>query len=46
MTSATRMTDGTKPTGANAMDPREFKSCCADFYADDMVRRILGDSFE
>ncbi|MBI5490441.1 MAG: class I SAM-dependent methyltransferase, partial [Deltaproteobacteria bacterium] len=22
-----------------------FKACCADFYADDNVRRILGDSF-
>ncbi len=23
----------------------QFKSCCADFYADEAVRRILGDSF-
>ncbi|MBW2263175.1 MAG: class I SAM-dependent methyltransferase [Deltaproteobacteria bacterium] len=27
------------------LTPGEFKSCCASFYADDVVRRILGDSF-
>jgi arsenite methyltransferase len=26
-------------------DSVEFKACCADFYADDLVRKILGDSF-
>lgn len=26
-------------------DPSAFKSCCADFYADEAVRRLLGDSF-
>ncbi|MBW2276634.1 MAG: methyltransferase domain-containing protein [Deltaproteobacteria bacterium] len=26
-------------------EAEEFKACCADFYADDVVRRILGDSF-
>jgi arsenite methyltransferase len=26
-------------------DPSAFKSCCADFYADDAVRLLLGDSF-
>ncbi len=26
-------------------NPESFKSCCANFYADDLVRRLLGDSF-
>ena len=29
----------------NDRNQDEFKSCCANFYADDVVRRILGDSF-
>ncbi len=31
--------------GKKLPDSEEFKSCCSNFYADDVVRRILGDSF-
>ncbi|MBW2457315.1 MAG: methyltransferase domain-containing protein [Deltaproteobacteria bacterium] len=30
---------------AGALDGEAFKSCCADFYGDELVRRIIGDSF-
>ncbi len=28
-----------------SLSAQEFKACCSDFYADEAVRHILGESF-